>query len=264
MRLRLAVLATAALLAAAGCQSGSAPTVSATSPTPAVTTPTPTTPASTDAARPSPSSPSSPSSGDPAPSSPSPSTEPIPSRTTRTSINPKHPERTFTGSGARLITVDLRGDFGLALDLDCSRCRGPVVLTQPGRLTPWVQQKAPVSGQYIVSIMRADHHPEVIVRANGRWKLRLYDWNDSPRRTGAVHGTGSTIFFLSSDAPAIRYDYTPAGPDDRFSVRAPGTKEGQMRVFGTDEAAHDERIELDLPALVIVHTRGTWTIRPTK
>ncbi len=258
MRRPLAVLAAALVLGAAGCQSDPGPSVSATSPAPATVA------ASDRAADPTDATPSAPTATDPTPTSSAPTTEPIPKRTTHTSVNPKHPERTFTGSGARLIKVDLRGDFGLALDLDCSRCRGPVVLTQPGRLTPWMDEKAPVSGQFIVSIMKSDHHPEVIVRANGRWKLRLYDWNDSPRRTGAVHGTGSTMFFLASDAPALTYDYTPADADDRFSVRAPGTQEGQMKVFGQDEKARGTRIELDLPALVIVHTRGTWTIRPTK
>jgi hypothetical protein len=70
-----------------------------------------------------------------------------------------------------------------------------------------------------------------------RWKLRLYDWNDSPRHTNDVHGTGSTIFYLDSHAPAITYDYTPADAGDRFSARAPGTRKGEMTAFGVDEKA---------------------------
>lgn len=269
MRRPLAVLAATTLLAAtAGCGQDPAPAVSATTPAPLTSTTSsatapaaPTTPPATGSTGPTP--------GDPPPSSRTPtsappSTEPVPKRTTRVSVSPKHRERTLTGSGARLIKVDLSGDFGLGLDLDCSRCRGRVVLTQPERLTPWVDQLAPVSGQFIVSILKRDHHPAVIVRAQGRWKLRLYDWNRTAVRTGTVRGQGSTFFFLNSRAPALTYSYRPADAQDSFSVRAPGTKEGQMRVFGTDERTRATRITLDLPALIIVHTRGTWTIRPSK
>ncbi|KNX35993.1 hypothetical protein VV01_00580 [Luteipulveratus halotolerans] len=171
--------------------------------------------------------------------------------------------RTFSGTGAQLIDVQQAGQFGVVVDLDCSRCNGPVMLTEPGRIDHWADQPGPVRGQYVTSIEKDDTHPRLIVSAQGRWRVTVKDWSTSPVRKGKVAGTGSKVFILDSKAKSLTYDFTPAGAGDMFSVRARGDVGQEMRIFGTDEASKGAKIDkIHLPAMMIIHTRGSWSVTP--
>ena len=251
-----AVLALA--LALAGCSDSDAP--SAAPPSSAASgTPTASAPSGTTSA-PSPATSSAATSA--ASPSPSPTTVAVPPKK-QTGTLKRGGSRTFTGTGAQLLDVQQSGQFGVVVDLDCSRCTGPVMLTEPDRIDHWADQPGPVRGQYVTSIEKNDTHPRLIVSAKGPWRVTVKDWSTSPVRKGKVTGTGSKVFVLDSKAKSLTYDFTPAGAGDSFSVRARGDVGQEMRIFGTDEASKGEVVDkIHLPAMMIIHTRGSWSVTP--
>lgn len=173
-----------------------------------------------------------------------------------------------SGTGAAVVSVVRDGEFGVVAHLDCSACTGHVVISAEGRGSAWGEGPAPLTGSYLVDVFK-DSAPqqEVVVRAEGAWTLELQSWNDLPVATGVQQGTGATVLLLGDDASAVQLDYAPADADDSMLARVLSavdlTEQGNpdMLALG-DDVAFSERVEVRMPGVVVLGTRGTWTVTP--
>ena len=99
----------------------------------------------------------------------------------------------------------------------------------------------------------------VWLQADGPWSIRFESWNDLPAATGPQSGTGSTVVRVSDQGTRAEVSWAPAGPGDVFSGRFFG--DGDQLVFGNDEA-FTEVMELPMPGILAIRTRGAWTVTP--
>ncbi|WP_146076890.1 MULTISPECIES: hypothetical protein [unclassified Rathayibacter] len=242
----VATTAAAGLLLLGGCTAGGGAEAGATASAPASRTPRP---AITDLITPSPT-----------PSAPA-TAEPVGTVVDAGPVGEGVPA-TVSGTGPADVSFQRQGEFAVVLSLDCSACTGTAIVTAAGRMTPFGEAAAPMTGSFLTGIFRDDPvEQQVIVRADGPWTLGLQSWNDLATVSGAQSGTGPAVLFFSDDVPRVTVDYTPAGPDDSFSGRVFTTSD-QPQLFG-DSVAFSEVFEADLPGVMAVQTEGTWTVTPT-
>lgn len=166
------------------------------------------------------------------------------------------------GTGSAEVTFDRDGEFAVVVHLDCTDCAGDSVLTGPGRRSPWGAGLAGAEVAYLVDVF-ADSDPEqsLWLATEGDWSMRLESWNDLEQLTGEQTGSGATVLFLGDTAPAVRLQYEPADGEDKFSGRYFGVVREAARMFG-DSAAMDETVDLELPGVLAISTRGSWTVTP--
>jgi hypothetical protein len=236
---------TAAVLLVSGCSAGTS--AAPASPTPTVehsATPsaTPTTP--------------------PTPVPTTPATEEPLAQTVDAGAVANGASATVSGTGPSNITYQRQGDFAVVVGLDCSACAGTAVVTAPGRMSPFGEATAPMSGSFLMDIFQDNPVDQMfIVKAEGPWQVTLQSWNDLPYVSGAQSGTGPAVLYFSDDVSRVTVDYTPAGADDSFSGRVYTTSD-DTQLFG-DSVAFSEVFDADLPGVIAIQTNGTWSVTPT-
>lgn len=199
---------------------------------------------------------------------PTPTEEPLPEQRLDAGTVSAGAPAAVSGTGAAVVSLVRDGEFGVVAHLDCSACTGHVVISAEGRGSAWGEGPAPLTGSYLVDVVK-DSAPqqEVVVRAEGAWTLELQSWNDLPVATGVQQGTGATVLLLGDDASAVQLDYAPADADDSMLARVLSavdlTEQGNpdMLALG-DDVAFSERVEVRMPGVVVLGTRGTWTVTP--
>jgi len=166
------------------------------------------------------------------------------------------------GSGPAEVTFGREGDIAVVAHVDCTGCTGAAVLTGPGRSSPWGEGFAGQDVAYLFEILEDSADKQALwLAVEGEWSLRLESWNDLPRLTGEQSGTGPSVLFLADRAPAVHITYKPADDDDQLSARYAGTTEGTALFFGDTEPM-DETVDLTLPGVLSINTRGSWTVTP--
>lgn len=169
---------------------------------------------------------------------------------------------TVSGDGPAEITFVRDGDIAVVVDVDCSACTGPTMLTAPDRVSPLDEADGAMRGSYLVDVF-AHTTPEqsVWLLAEGEWTVELSSWNDLPSTTGAVEGSGSTVLLLTDDLPSSVITWAPAHDDDVLQARYFGATEEHALVFG-DSAAFSERMEIRRPGVLAIATDGEWSVEP--
>lgn len=168
-----------------------------------------------------------------------------------------------SGSGSAAIRYTRKGDFGVVVRLDCSRCRGRVVLTSADRMSPFARTTAPIKEAYLVSVSQSEPAKHTLqLTASGRWRLRIISWNDLPAQRGRRSGHGSTVLYLGEHTSRLAVSYRPAGRKDQFDARI-FTPSNEPLIFGNDEA-FDEVEKIDLPGVIAISTHGSWTLDQTR
>lgn len=247
------VAATVTLLLLAGC-SGAETTPQREATAAAEASASTTTPASSSPAQtPSPST-------KPATPTRTPSPKPqLPTRKVDTVTNTR--SRSVSGSGPVDLRVARRGNFGLVAQLDCSRCRGRVLITATDRQTPFADAAAPLTNAYLISVLRADPRQQsLLLRVKGHWKVTFRSWNSLPVQQGKQSGRGSQVLYLGDRASRIRVSYRPAGSKDSFDARI-FTVSKEPLIFG-DDKAFTETEKIHLPGVIAITTNGRWTVTP--
>jgi hypothetical protein len=169
---------------------------------------------------------------------------------------------TVSGTGPSNVTYQRQGDFAVVVGLDCSACAGTAVVTAPGRMSPFGEAAAPMSGSFLMDIFKDNPVDQMlIVKAEGPWQVTLQSWNDLPTVSGAQSGAGPAVLYFSDDVSRVTVDYTPAGADDSFSGRVYTTSD-DTQLFG-DSVAFSEVFDADLPGVIAIQTNGTWSVTPT-
>ena len=169
---------------------------------------------------------------------------------------------TASGTGPSNVTYQRQGEFAVVIGLDCSGCTGMATVTAPGRMSPLGEAAAPMNGSFLMDVFEEGPvNQTFIVKAEGPWTVTLQSWNDLPYVSGPQTGTGPAVVFFSDDVSHVSVDYTPADADDSFNARAFTTSD-DTQIFGNDEA-FSEVFEADLPGILAIQTRGTWSITPT-
>lgn len=209
----------------------------------------------------------------PTPTAPESSTPPTPSTTPSAPPKPVTLKRfdagtvtntkssTVSGSGPADLRFTTKGQFAVVVNFDCSRCRGAVKLSTPGRMTPYARGTAPIEATYLTAVFKNDSPKQSMqLSASGRWKVTFRSWNDLPVETGKQSGTGSTVIALGDRAKKLKVTYKPAGVGDSFNGRL-FTVSDQPLVFGGDEPLN-ETYDVDLPGVIAIQTRGSWTLTP--
>lgn len=167
-----------------------------------------------------------------------------------------------SGSGDATVSFEREGDFAAVVHLDCTACTGDAVLTGPGRMAPWGEDLAGLEVSYLLDVMEDSDSEQVVwLAAEGEWSMRMESWNDLEHVSGEQSGTGAAVLFLIDEASAVHVSYEPADKDDQFSGRYFGVEEGESLMFGDTEAM-DEELDLALPGVLAVNTRGSWTLTP--
>lgn len=175
---------------------------------------------------------------------------------------------TASGEGTAAVAVVRGGEFGVVATFDCSACTRDVVLTDAGRMSPWGSGPAPFTGTYLIdNLVGTAPELTVVVRAEGPWTVTFQSWNDLTPVTGPQSGTGAAVLLIGDETPAVQVDYTPAGPDDRMSVRVISAVDvtetgGPDSLLLGDSVAFSERAEVRMPGVVTVATNGSWTVTP--
>lgn len=251
-----AVLAALVLVAtSAGCQAEQSPPEESVAPPPAASTPT----ASASASASSLAAPSA---------VPSPPAPPTAARTPTLALRRVNAgtvtdtrSASVSGSGPADIRFTTKGRFAVVVRFDCSRCRGAVGLTTPDRMTPYARGTAPIKASYLTAVFTDDAPKQSMqLVATGRWKITLLSWNQLPVERGRQSGKGSTVLFLGDRGGALEVSYRPAGTGDQFNGRVFSVSDDSL-VFGGDEPL-DERYKVDLPAVIAIQTKGSWTLTP--
>jgi hypothetical protein len=221
-------------------------------------------PARTAAAAPGPAASPAPS---PTPT-PAPAEEPLPEQRLDAGPVAEGAPASVAGTGAAVVSLVRDGAFGVVAHLDCSACTGHVEISAEGRMSAWGEGPAPLTGSYLVDILKSSApQQEVVVRAEGPWTLRLESWNDLPAVTGVQQGTGATVLPIGEEASAVQLDYAPADADDSMVARVYSavdlTESGdpQTLLLG-DDMAFSERVDVRMPGVVVLGTRGSWTVTP--
>lgn len=166
------------------------------------------------------------------------------------------------GSGSAEIRNTRKGNFGVVARLDCSRCRGRVVLTAPGRGSPWEQTTGPVSGSYLIQVTTDEAaKSSVQLTASGPWRLTFLSWNRLPAKHGHVSGHGSDVVFMADQTKHLRVGFRPATKGYQFDARV-FSLSGDSLIFG-DDHAFTETEKVDLPAVVAIESHSPWTLAPS-
>ncbi|WP_165068368.1 hypothetical protein [Marisediminicola senii] len=190
-----------------------------------------------------------------------PTTEPL-ANTVQAGSVAEGASATISGTGPSNVAYQRQGEFAVVVGLDCSACTGTAIVTAPGRMSPLGEVAAPMQGSFLVDVFQGNPVDQmVIVQAEGAWTVTLQSWNDLPYVTGAQSGTGPRVMFFTDDVPRVTVEYTPADADDSFSGRVFTTSD-TPQVFGNTEAI-SEVFDADLPGVMAIQTRGTWTVTPT-
>ena len=169
---------------------------------------------------------------------------------------------TVSGNGPSNVTYQRQGDFAVVIAIDCSACTGTTTVTAPGRMSPFGEAAAPLSGSFLMDVFKNDPvNQTLIVHAEGPWTVALQSWNDMPTVSGPQSGVGPVVLFFADDVPRVTVDYAPAGADDSFSGRVFTTSDNPQ-MFGNTEA-FSEVFDADLPGIMAIQTNGTWTVTPT-
>lgn len=253
LRLTTVALAAGTALLLAGCAGGNpaaqGPSIVATAPATATPTPTATTPP-TPTATPTPTE---------EPGKISSSSDIKESTKAGTVKDGKTADA--SGSGPKRIKYSTKGKIAVVVTLDCSKCTGLVNVTAPGRMSPLGEQKAPFTASYLVDVMEDDDaKQEILLTADGKWKVTLMSWNNLPLVSGKQSGTGSAVMYFSDDVKKIKVTYKPKGDDDSFIGRV-FTESGKPQAFG-DSVAFSENFKADLPGVVAISTNGKWSVTP--
>jgi hypothetical protein len=238
--------ATAGALLLSGCSAGGEPEAAVTTPPSTTRTPAP---AITDLITPS-------------PTAEAPAVEQPVGRILDAGAVAEGTSASVSGTGPADVAFQRQGEFAVVLGLDCSACSGTAVVTAAGRMSPFGEAQAPMTGSFLTGVFRQDPvDQQVIVRAEGDWTLTLQSWNDLATVSGAQSGTGPAVLFFSDDVPRVSVDYAPSGPDDSFSGRVFTTSD-RPQLFG-DTGAFSEVFDADLPGVMAIQTDGSWTVTPT-
>lgn len=169
---------------------------------------------------------------------------------------------TISGEGPSNVTYQRQGEFAVVIDLDCSACAGATVVTAPGRMSPLGEAAAPMRGSFLMDVFKEDPVNQIfIVKTEGAWTVTMQSWNDLPYVSGPQSGTGPAVLFFSDDVPRVTVDYTPADADDKFSGRVFTTSDNP-HMFG-DSVAFSEVFDADLPGVMAITTKGSWSVTPT-
>lgn len=199
---------------------------------------------------------------------PVPSASPIPSRPTapRTVVDAgtvtNTTQRTATGSGAAEIRFREKGGFAIVVRLDCSRCRGPYLLTEAGRGTPHGEGRAPAERAYLIRQLVASQRGALLLTATGDWKITLLSWNELKPTSGRESGRGSDVVYLSDLGAGFRVNCRPADAADSCHVQAYNAA-GDSRLVGDDNSLTED-VGVALPAVVAIRTNGRWTLTPLR
>ncbi|WP_454049270.1 hypothetical protein [Cellulomonas sp. Marseille-Q8402] len=199
---------------------------------------------------------------------PAPAEEPLPAQRLEAGTVAEGVPAAVSGEGDAVVALTRDGDFGVVAHLDCSACTGHVVLSAEGRGSAWGEGPAPLTGSYLVDVVAGSApQQELVVRTQGPWTLQLQSWNDLPVATGVQQGTGATVLLLGDDASAIRLDYAPADADDAMLARVVSGVEltgsgGPQTLALGDDVPFSERVDVRMPGVVVLGTRGSWTVTP--
>lgn len=221
------------------------------------------------AERPAAAAPSPTATPTPTPSAtPTPTEEPLPEQRLDAGTVSAGAPASVSGTGPAVVSLVRDGEFGVVAHLDCSACTGRVVLSAESRMSAWGEGPAPLTGSYLVDIFKdSDPQQEVVVRAEGPWTLQFQSWNDLPAATGVQQGTGATVLFLGDEASAIQLDYAPVDAEDSMTARVYSavdvTESGNPdTLLLGDDVAFSERVDVRMPGIVVLGTRGSWTVTP--
>lgn len=262
----LALLALAVTLGVSGCGSATVSGVSATPPTQvssvALSTPAPT-PASTPTASPSPTAATTPGRTPAASRTPSPPAQ-APIEVVDAGTVTDRKSASATGSGPANLAVTRKGaGFAVVVRVDCSRCRGPFVLTAPKRESPYGRSTAPLRAEYLLGVTEDESALQSLqLNVKGPWKVTFLSWNRLPVETGKQSGQGSRVLYLGDRVHRLRVTYKPAGQGDSFGGRL-FTTSNEPLLFGNDHA-FAETYQANLPAVLAISTNGSWTLTPKK
>lgn len=172
-----------------------------------------------------------------------------------------------TGNGPAVIAFDAVDEFALVAALDCGGCHGPVEVSSPGQGTAWGSGEGPVSAQYLVQIAGPEPMRQLVVDAEGDWRIDLSSVDDLPAVTGVQQGTGSTVLRIDQPGTTLRVAYTPADAQDELTARmmswAQTGSDGEplSMSFGAD-SAFDQSYPLVTPGVIALDTAGSWTVQP--
>jgi hypothetical protein len=169
---------------------------------------------------------------------------------------------TASGSGPSNVSYQRQGELAVVITLDCSACTGPTKVTAPGRMSPFGESPAPLSGSFLMDVFKDDPvNQMLIVQAEGPWTVTLQSWNDLAYVSGPQSGTGPAVLFWSDDVSKVTVDFVPVDADDSFSGRV-FTVSDDTQVFGNSDP-FTEVFDADLPGVMAIQTNGTWTVTPT-
>ena len=169
--------------------------------------------------------------------------------------------QTVSGSGSALLQLNRQGDFAIVMQLDCSKCKGTMNVTQPDRGSPLGEAKTPMKGAFLFGVTESEWDREaVVLTVNGTWKATFRSWNSLEPKTGRQSGRGSDVIYLADSYSEVIVDYKPKNKSDSFGARIFNSK-GSSRVFGNDEA-FVESFESKFPGVIAITTNGKWTVEP--
>jgi hypothetical protein len=199
---------------------------------------------------------------------PTPTEEPPPEQRLDAGTVAEGAPTSVSGTGGAVVSLVRSGEFGVVAHLDCSACTGHVVISAEDRMSAWGEGPAPLTGSYLVDVFKeSDPQQEVVVRAEGPWTLRFESWNDLPAVSGVQQGTGATVLLVGDAASAVQLDYAPVDADDSMVARVFSavdlTEQGSPdTLLLGDDVAFSERVDVRMPGVVVLGTRGSWTVTP--
>lgn len=171
------------------------------------------------------------------------------------------------GSGEASLRYTTTGDFAAVVKVDCSRCKGATHVTGPGRISGFIDSDKPLSGSFLMSPMASDQgDQQVWIKTMGPWKATIISWNQLSKSPGPLQGTGPAVVWVPNSGKHATLTYTPADKDDKIQARwfTAGKQSPLMFGFEDETSTKTMNVDIKMPGVLSIQTRGKWKLTPRK
>src|SRR5690625_2714898 len=174
--------------------------------------------------------------------------------------------RTASGKEDSLVTFEQSDSFAVVAEFDCKECKGDIEIQQLGSHSPLDSGEKSLSGSYLLDLIASpDEEQTLIVRADGKWNVKLRSWNDLPISSGTQEGKGSEVIYIGDAASGVEVTYKPPkdGGELDVTITSAVDKDGDdpkvKTISGSKKFTKEEKIKL--PGVLTISGKGSWTVK---
>jgi len=174
--------------------------------------------------------------------------------------------KTASGKNDALVTFKQSEAFAVVVEFECEKCKGDIEIQQLGAHSPLDTGSKSLSGSYLLDIIGSpDEEQTLIVRADGKWNVKLRSWNDLPISSGTQEGKGSEVIYIGDAASGVEVTYKPPkdGGELDVTITSAVDKDGDdpkvKTISGSKKFTKEEKIKL--PGVLTISGKGSWTVK---